>query len=205
MEPVTTRLVDWAKASRPITPGQVSGDLCLVREAAQGVLIAVVDGLGHGPDAASAAQRAVALLGGGGLDRPIEVVQRCHAGLKGSRGVVLSLAWFDSVMDTMTWIGVGNVAGVLVRFDPGSSPRQEWLRSGRGVVGRQIPPLRAEILSVGHGDMLVLATDGVRPDFAHDLSPAHGLQLTADRILAGHAAATDDALAVVARYRGAAA
>src|SRR5258706_7005854 len=111
MERVTTRRVEWAKASRPIAPGQVSGDLCLVRESAHGVLVAVVDGWGHGPDAASAAQRAVALLGGGGLDRPIEVVRRCDEGLRGSRGVVLSLAWFDSAMDTMTWIGVGNVAG----------------------------------------------------------------------------------------------
>jgi len=204
MERLTTRLVEWAKASRPIAPGEVSGDLCLVREAAQGVLVAVVDGLGHGPDAASAAQRAIALVGGGALDRPIEVVRRCHAGLQGSRGVVLSLAWFDAALDTMTWIGVGNVTGALVRLDPAASPRQESLVCGRGVVGRQLPPLRAEILPVAHGDTLVLATDGIQPAFASDLSSARAPRLTADRILAEHGRGADDALVVVARYRGAA-
>jgi hypothetical protein len=204
MERLTVPLVEWAKASRPIAPGEVSGDLCLVREAAHGVLIAAVDGLGHGPDAASAAQRAIALIAGGGLDRPMEVVRRCHAGLEGSRGVVLSLAWFDAALGTMTWIGVGNVSGVLVRLDPAASPGQEWLLGSRGVVGRQLPQLRAEILAVGHGDMLVLATDGVQPDFARDLSAAQSPQLTADRILAGHGSGADDALVVVARYRGAA-
>ncbi|HEY2956560.1 MAG TPA: SpoIIE family protein phosphatase [Candidatus Eisenbacteria bacterium] len=205
MERLTTPLVEWGMASRAIAPGQVTADLCLVRESPHGVLIAAVDGVGHGPEAVSAAQRAIDLIASAEVERPIDVVRLCHPGLRGTRGVVMSLAWFDAARDTLTWLGVGNVAGMLVRLDPTASPRTESLLCARGVVGRQMPIPRAEILSVAHGDTLVLATDGVRPQFASDLSTLGTPQAVADRILAAHATGADDALVVVARYRGGAA
>ena len=116
--------------------------------------------------------------------------------------MALSLAWIDGGLDAMTWIGVGNVEGVLQRVDREASPAQEQLLLRAGVVGRQLPTLLALIVPVSPGDTLVFATDGIRGDFASDLRAIEAPERAAQRILAQHGSGTDDALVVVARYRG---
>src|ERR1051325_12038793 len=55
-------LIDWGVAASAL-PGQAqSGDSHLVKAVATGVLVAVVDGLGHGTEAATAARTAVNTL-----------------------------------------------------------------------------------------------------------------------------------------------
>jgi hypothetical protein len=73
------------------------------------------------------------------------------------------------------------------------------------VVGFKLPELGAAVLPVARGDALVLATDGIRGDFADGLSLIHPPQQVADQILARHAKRTDDALALVAVFLGEAA
>ncbi|MEN8132970.1 MAG: hypothetical protein ABFS45_22890, partial [Pseudomonadota bacterium] len=91
-----------------------------------------------------------------------------------------------------------------------SSGRETLLLRG-GVVGYQLPPLRASQLSITPGDTLVFATDGIRNGFTQGLSSSgpiflqDPLQQIADRTLTLFGKATDDALVLVARYRGAAA
>src|SRR5216683_1379133 len=54
--------IEWGVAARAL-PGQaVSGDLHLVKPFSKGVLLAAVDGLGHGDEATLAAQLAVTTL-----------------------------------------------------------------------------------------------------------------------------------------------
>jgi negative regulator of sigma-B (phosphoserine phosphatase) len=55
---------------------------------------------------------------------------------------------------------------------------------------------------VGPGTLLILATDGIDSGFASTLSTAEPAQLIADTILARHARQSDDALALVVRFRG---
>jgi hypothetical protein len=69
-------------------------------------------------------------------------------------------------------------------------------------VGLQLPSLRGAVLPVAPGDLLLLATDGVRSDFAEGLRPQEEPQQLADRILARGFKGTDDALVLVACYRG---
>jgi hypothetical protein len=60
----TPLLVEWTVAMRSL--GSESGDQYLVsRTGDGGVLVAVADGLGHGPEAASAARTAIAVLEAG--------------------------------------------------------------------------------------------------------------------------------------------
>jgi negative regulator of sigma-B (phosphoserine phosphatase) len=116
--------------------------------------------------------------------------------------VVLSLAHFDGDLGTMTWTGVGNIAGVLLRPIQAMNSGHVGLRPGRGVVGRLLPALRSDVVPVTPGDTLVLASDGINPQFVLDLEYPDSLQVAADRILADFGSATDDALVVIARYRG---
>lgn len=187
-------------ASRTL-PGQMrSGDRHLVKQLPRGVMLAVVDGLGHGDEAALSAEIAVGALDGSEGESLIALVRRCHTVLRGRRGVVIGLASFDASDETMTWLGVGNVAGRLLRGSAEAAPRCESLLLRSGVLGGDLPPLVASVLSVAPGDTLALATDGIRDGFADQLDPKSPPQLLADRILARHARKTDDALVLVARY-----
>jgi len=56
LKPIISGLIWWGVAERAL-PGQtVSGDKYLVKPLADGVLLAVVDGLGHGGEATAAAK-----------------------------------------------------------------------------------------------------------------------------------------------------
>ena len=179
-----------------------SGDLHLVCCNQNGVLIAVIDGIGHGEEAAEVARIAATLLRGS-VDEPvISLVERCHEKLKGTRGVVLSLAFVSPEQKMMTWIGVGNVQGVLVRADTQKGNPQESLLLRAGVVGSKLPFLQASVLPVSLGDTIVFATDGIQSDFSAGLSAMENPQRAADRILNKFRSNNDDALVLVARLTG---
>ena len=197
----TGPLIQWAVAARPFPGETVSGDLHAVIPFPDGVLVVVIDGLGHGHSAAVAARTACAALDGHAHEQPESLVGRCHEGSRKTRGVVMSIASFNAPNATMTWIGVGNVAGMLFRSDA-TRQRDEGLITRGGVVGYQIPALRETEIPVNRGDTLILATDGIGGGFTEHLTPGDPPQQVADRILEEHGKSTDDALVMVARYLG---
>lgn len=188
-------LVEWHVAIRAL--GSESGDQYLVRPTADGVLVAVVDGLGHGPEAARAAKLALAVLEGADTDELGVLLTRCHDMLRDTRGVVLSLAAFAP--RRCTWLGVGNVDGILLRS---GSAKPEHLLVRGGVVGRRLPSLEVSRLTLSRGDTLFLATDGIAPEFAEHPDITFASPPTAERILLEYGKSTDDALVMVARYLG---
>ena len=222
--------IEWGAATFTL-PGQVeSGDRCVVATFERGVLVAVIDGLGHGHEAASAAQLVAGILERDPHESVITLVQRCHERLRLTRGVVLSLASFTAVDETMTWLGVGNVEGRLVRTGRDARlhldrrqgerrtqqqpvaeerrraerrrPKCEFLLLRGGVVGGDLPSLYTTVLSVFPGDTLVFATDGVVLPSVEDMALGGRPQAIAERILSRHRKETDDALVLVARWAG---
>jgi serine phosphatase RsbU (regulator of sigma subunit) len=184
-------------------PGETScGDAHLVQDHRDGVLVAVLDGLGHGEAAAEAARQAAETLERSNRHSAISMIRACHEALIGTRGVVISLAMLNVAEDTMTWLGVGNVTGVLLRADDQVVPKQEVVLVRAGIVGLRLPVLRASVVPLHRDDLLVFATDGIRPSFVRSLAATGTTQEMADRILAGYRQPTDDALVLVARYKG---
>jgi negative regulator of sigma-B (phosphoserine phosphatase) len=184
-------------------PGELeSGDQHLVEPFPGGVLVGVIDGLGHGADAAHAAHLACSCL----RDQPDaalpDLFSRANGRLRRSRGVVMSLASFRAAEPTMRWLGVGNVEGTLVRAEPDARPPTESILLLGGVVGYQLPRLRPSAVPLAPGDTLILATDGVEHGFAYALDLLRPPQELADGILAAHGRGSDDALVLVARYLG---
>ena len=114
----------------------------------------------------------------------------------------MSLAAFDLRHNLLTWLGIGNVQGTLRRCGLPADGTEELLLLRAGVVGSQLPPLRASILPLLPGDMLVLATDGVRSGFAPRITSGKDPRLAAQAILDQYNKQTDDALVLVVRYRG---
>lgn len=193
--------IECGIAARALSGQNESGDSHAVVHFDGGAMVAVMDGLGHGTEAATAARIANAVLEENAQESVIDLVQLCHEKLKATRGVVMSVASFNADESTITWLGVGNVEGVLLHRDPYGTLVQEVLPLRGGVVGDQLPSLIASIVPVVKGDTLVFTTDGIRPGFAENLK-ADTVQATADGILARFARGTDDALVLVVRYAG---
>lgn len=186
-----------------VLPGQhESGDLHLVTSSQGRVLIAAIDGLGHGEGAANAAKTARSILQKRANEPIISLVQCCHEELRRTRGVALSLAALDTSRGVMTWLGVGNVRAVLMRAHAREGDLQETLLLRSGVVGSQLPPLRASVLPIARGDTVYFVTDGVRSEFADTLTALENPQRAADRILGDFQNGTDDALVLVTRLTG---
>lgn len=224
-----TRPIHWGAATFTLQGQPESGDRYTVAPFDTGVLVAAIDGLGHGEEAAQAAELAVQVLEADPDQSVITLVSRCHERLRSTRGVVLSLASFNSLNETVTWLGVGNVEGRLMRaaldamprdrrqaerrareqpvtterrWAERRRPRSEFLLLRAGVVGSHLPPLYAALLPLGLADTLLLATDGVALPGGEEADANEQPQALAERILSQHKKGTDDALVLVARWVG---
>ena len=199
----TSKIIDWCVAARPISGQTVSGDMHLVKPLDTGVLIAVVDGVGHGNEATDVAEVAVEVLEQHAGEGIVHLVWCCHQALENTRGVVLTVAYLDAVNNTITWVGVGNVEGRLLRRNGGlrGHATESVLLRG-GLVGYKLPPLYVSSAPLAVGDLLVFATDGIAPGFDSDVYIAQSPGRIADSILNRHFKGTDDALVLVARYLG---
>lgn len=204
-------LLEWGVAAQTMPGHAESGDEYLVKPFANGVLVAVVDGLGHGERAAAVAKTAVITLRTYPHESVTSLMQRCHENLRGSRGAVISLASFNALAGTMTWLGVGNVNGILWHTNEKSNPGHKSLLLRGGVVGYRLPSLRDAVLPVTPGDTLIFVTDGIRSGFIKEqiqdpfsqtLDHTRPPQEIADFIMAQYGRETDDALVLVARYNG---
>ena len=201
--------LDWGAASMPL-PGETEcGDRYVVERFEFGAMVAMIDALGHGSAAAAAADLAAQTLSRHCREDPLALIRRCHASLRGTRGAAVSIAEFDAERRTISWIGIGNVAGVLVSDDPQGLPRLRGLLGYGGVVGDRLPEtsttgrlMGASVVEVSAGDTLILTTDGVGPYPPDVLRAERDPQAQAQRILDRYAKRTDDAAVLVARLNG---
>jgi negative regulator of sigma-B (phosphoserine phosphatase) len=191
--------LDRGEAGVPHEGEERSGDLAVFVPTAAGALCCVIDGLGHGPEAADAAELCAAVVRSSAHLPAVELMAKCHTALLATRGVVMTAAWFDLERSTLSWAGVGNVDARLVRSGP--SPREDVALVFGGVIGYRMPNVRAATMPLERGDVLVMITDGIDAAISPALTGGGAAQTMADRILAMHGKGTDDALAVVVRYR----
>jgi negative regulator of sigma-B (phosphoserine phosphatase) len=179
-----------------------SGDLAVFAGYAGGALVAVLDGLGHGDAAADASAIAAEVIRRHRAAPAADLLQRCHDALKRTRGVVMTMAWFDLEDLEFSWAGVGNVEARLVRGAAAYGDRHDSALVLGGVVGYNLPTVRPSTFDLHTGDAVAFATDGIEADYSNSLAPGVPAQLLADRIYQRHHKGTDDALAVVVRYVG---
>ena len=199
---ISTPLIAWGVASRPLPGEIVCGDRHLIKPITDGVLLAVVDGLGHGAEALTAAKTAIAVLESHAEEPLTALVNRCHEALMKTRGVVMTAAALHSFKDKLTWLGVGNVEAILLRADRQARARSDRVLLRSGLVGYQLPVLRPSTLPLAPDDLLIFATDGIDAGFNEGLVCSDSPQQLADSILERHFKGHDDALVLVVRYLG---
>jgi negative regulator of sigma-B (phosphoserine phosphatase) len=194
--------LDWAVSGRPLPGEELSADLAACMPVGDGALLAAIDGLGHGAEAAEAAEIARDTIAAHSSEPLASLLRLCHVGLAGTRGAAITLARVQCGAGMLHWVGVGNVQAYLVR-------RTEWGHGSMaasallfgGTVGYRLPPIRDSVVELRPNDLVIMATDGLSQHFVSEIAIGQPVDRIASTILEGHARATDDALVAVARVR----
>lgn len=147
---------DYGAVSVPY-PGEVEcGDAVAVAVADGRLSALVVDGLGHGPLAATAAARAVELFGAHGGMAPAALMQRLHDGLRPTRGAAAALVEVDARRGLVRFCGIGNIAGTIAVDGATRS-----LVSHHGTLGHDARRIMEFQYPWAPGALLVLNSDGL--------------------------------------------
>jgi hypothetical protein len=171
---VASQGVAVGAASRPYPGEALNGDAWQIDWHGDRCRITVIDGLGHGPDAALAATLARDALMRAPELLPLDGLRVCHRALAGTRGAAISVASIDLAAVQLTYAGVGNVMGHLWQ-----DGRREQLVGYPGI-----------------------HTDGISARFRFEaLEEKHPVDphRLAEHILTGWGRSNDDATVVVAR------
>lgn len=185
-------------------PGQECfGDAWAVAARDGALAVLVVDGVGHGPQAADASHLAVSHFCGAGDEAPEQTIAGIDEALRGSRGAVAGAARLDAAAGTLRWSGVGNIAGLLYEPD---APKARRFVSHNGTLGHGADRIQAFDHACPPGSLLVAHSDGVATSWSLDDYP--GLATRHPAVVAGvlhrdHRRGRDDATVVVVRVGGA--
>lgn len=194
----THRRVDYYCLVRPHFGQRLAGDAAAVIEHEGVMLAAIVDSLGHGPEAHAVAARAMKYLDGAPVaGGPVEMLEGLSSALKGTRGAAAAVGVLDTATGVMRCAAVGNI--VIRRF--GSGP--DRLVSGEGIVGGTMRSPREQRVTLSAGDTIVMYTDGVRDRFEVRDYPQLSLQdaeTIARTVIRRFGKDHDDAACVVLRY-----
>jgi anti-sigma regulatory factor (Ser/Thr protein kinase) len=139
-------------------PGEtLCGDGVEIYACSDGSLQAlVVDGLGHGPLAADAAQRAITAFKTQEDRSLTRLIESCHTALQGTRGAALAIANIDTTKQQVTFVGVGNITAFIWSPDNIRS-----LVSHNGTVGHQLHRVQEFTYPWSHRALLIMHSDGL--------------------------------------------
>jgi len=157
----------------------------------------VVDGLGHGPDAAIAARAAVDAASKAMQLPAIDLIAAVHDALRPTRGAAAAVAVLEPGKQLCTYCGVGNIAA-SIRADGASRS----MVSHNGILGHQVRKIADFTYPFPRGALCIAHTDGISARW--DLSAWPGLEQRHPSLVAGvlfrdHARERDDATVVAVR------
>jgi len=180
-------VLDAAVHVRPFPGFPRGGDLGVIRPLDDGALVALVDAVGHGLTAYSAAQIARHTLLTTNSEAPEVVLGELDTALQGSVGAVAAVARI--FRNRIVFAGVGNVAAWCAG---------QRLLSREGVLGQRFRTPRVSEHALPSGQWLLLASDGVSS--AQPLLAAGTAATVARALVESAGKAHDDAAVLAARW-----
>lgn len=183
-------------------PGETEcGDAWALWAAGELTSVFLADGLGHGREAAVASNAAVAAFLRNAERGADDVIDSVHAALKGTRGAAVAIAEMDRRRGVLTFCGLGNISGVVIRPDG----TEQHMVSLSGIAGHIARRLQRFTHPWGAGELLVMHSDGIGTHWS--LTQYPGLARRQPGAIAGvlardHRRGPDDATVVVARHGG---
>ena len=197
IDPTTMHRVEHGEVNRPHYYEHVSGDATVVREKEHLLFAAIVDVLGHGPEAHELAVVIRRFLHEHWSDSPVDLMAQLHEHILGSRGAGAGLCVLDRRTGLLRYTAIGNT--VLRRFGSG----ELRLLSRAGIIGGSRRSSTEEQMSVSPGDVILLYTDGVKDRFELQDYPQllhHDADGIARTIVERFGKEHDDAACIALRY-----
>ncbi len=142
--------------TRPIGEEIVSGDAFAYVEGGGTAIALLCDGLGHGPAAAAASREAVRVFEQHHHLPVLELLERVHRALTGTRGGAVAVARLDRERGVVRYAGLGNVSGWIVHAEG-----RQGMISVPGIAGHQRSRLREYEYAVPPHSVLVMHSDGL--------------------------------------------
>ncbi|WP_176560606.1 ATP-binding protein [Pseudomonas sp. ICMP 561] len=133
------------------------GDVWSLAVEGQRISALIIDGLGHGEDAEVAARAGEVEFQQRPFDSAERVLEDMHHSMKGTRGGAVAVANFDAGLDTLRFVGIGNIGATLIGED-----KVRGLVSHPGIVGLQFRKAQAFEHSQVTGQLLVMYSDGLQ-------------------------------------------
>ena len=196
---IANDLLKHSSRIRPCLGERVSGDAVVIRSLEQGLFVAIVDVLGHGPEAHELTHVIDSYLTRYGTFDISGLMTRLHQHLKGSRGAAVGFCTIDATTGRTDYVGIGNTT--LRRF----GKTETRLVSQDGVLGQNMRTPLHQTLQLEPGDLIVLYTDGVSDRFTSEDYPAvlsHAPKEVADNIVQRFGKDHDDAACIAVRFNG---
>jgi anti-sigma regulatory factor (Ser/Thr protein kinase) len=179
-------------------PGEtVSGDGWEIDASCGKCTCVVVDGLGHGPNAAQAAQAALATTREQRGKAPAEIVERAHGALRSTRGAAIAVAEIDPKNEIVRFCGVGNIVARIA-----STGKSRHMVSYNGIVGQEARKIVEFTYPWGADALLVMHSDGLtaRWDFGdYSALLQHHPALIAGVLYRDYGRGRDDATVLISR------
>ena len=189
--------LEYAQVNRPHYYEHVSGDAAVVREKDHLLLAAIVDVLGHGPEAHEVAADTEKFLIAHWNDSVVDLMDQLHRHLAGSRGAGAGLCLVDRRSGLLRYTGIGNT--VIRRF----GSREVRLLSRSGIVGGSRRSPKEEQMILTPGDVVLLYTDGVKDRFELQDYPQllhHTAESIARTVIQRFGKDHDDATCIALRF-----
>jgi anti-sigma regulatory factor (Ser/Thr protein kinase) len=181
-------------------PGEVvSGDSWAWCEDGVRATLLVADGLGHGPEAAAAADEASRVLERHPGLAPNEVLTRAHAALGSTRGAAMAVFALDRSAALVTLCGAGNITARLI-----SGVSDRTLLTQHGTAGLQIRRPQETRNEWPDHALLIAHSDGIKSRWNFKEVPAliqSDVTVIAGWLMRAHSRGRDDATVVVVRRR----
>ncbi len=156
---------------------RVCGDGWAVRHDAAGLSALVVDGLGHGPQAAEAAAAALGTFARQRYGAPSDALHAVHDGVRHTRGAAGAILEVNRDKGTAVFAGVGNISCVIMSRE---SARQTV--SSNGTLGYQARSFRDYTYPWNTGAAFVMFSDGLTSHWSFD--QYHGLGMRHPTVIA---------------------
>jgi len=142
--------------SEPLAGEDVSGDGWGMRSSIDGILLMVVDGLGHGLLASEAAREAERVLSETRESSPKDIIYSIHAALRKTRGAAAAIARIDIQKGLLSYAGVGNISATILTL---SSSRS--IASHNGILGLNTERVQEFTFPWNADNILVMHSDGL--------------------------------------------
>lgn len=150
--------LDYGALRVPLGRETVCGDAWFLGRDGARVVVALVDGLGHGVQAGEAAAAGIEAVAEAPELAPDLQLGRMHARMAGSRGGAVAVACHEPEAGLVQFSGVGNIAASV--HEAGLPAR--GLPSHPGIVGGQYRRAPGFSLPVAPGALLLLHSDGLQ-------------------------------------------